>query len=106
MQTLFDLLDKLIQSTDKIAGLSTASFALLIAFAEGYYIYRVHRDDKISSEKWRITREEAVKAEIAQTESIARIADNVIALASAHNNLIAQVNHLATLVDERIPRRP
>lgn len=94
-----------INSFSQIGSLSTAAVFAMVAAAEGYYIFRKEQDLKLDSERWRIMREEAVRAEVAQTELISRMTDTIAGLAAAHNILVAQVQRVVTLVEERIPRR-
>ena len=94
----FDSLNKFIASFDKIGALSSSAILAMICAALGYRTYKKDKDDKTDSENWRKTREDAVKAEIAQTDGVNRMADN-LAILSAH------IARLVTLIEERIPRR-
>lgn len=95
----------LLQMAQQLGSLPSSALMALIVMAQSYYIYNKYKGDREDSENWRKTREEAVRAEMSQTDAIAKVADNVSALASAHNSLSSQVQTLYTLIDERVPRR-
>lgn len=97
-------IDKMIDIAQRLGALTPAAIFALIAMHQGYINYRKDRDAFVSNEKWRGTREGQVRAEEGQTLIMGKQVDVLAMNTASINSLSAQITHLATLIDERIPK--
>lgn len=98
-------LDKLIESAQKLGGMSAAAIFALIAVAQGYVLYKKEREASDSNEKWRLTRENQIRAEEAQTAVVDKLVEVTAMNTAALNIQTARIDRLSTIVEERIPKR-
>lgn len=98
-------IDTCIDTAQKIGGLSAAAILSLVCFAQGYMIYRREKHEEDNHEKWRQTNDNKIRAEDAQTSVMERLVEVVAMNTSAISAQADRINHLATLIDERIPKR-
>lgn len=101
-ETGFSFCDKLIDSAQKLGGLSASAILAIICMAMGYYLWKKLKQE----EEWSRTHESSVHAEEKQTEAINRMAESLMMLRDAHNTTTTQLGHLTTILDERLPRKP
>lgn len=97
-------LDKMIECAQKLGGLSAAAIFALFSIAQAYYIYKTQKEAAESNERWRLTRESQIKGDDAQTAVVSKLVDVASMNTFAINAQTSRIDHLATIIDERIPK--
>lgn len=98
-------IDKILEVCQKMGSLAPAAIFALVAVAQGYIIYRKEKFMEQSNERWRMTREGQIRAEEAQTIVQGKLVDVVAMNTTAVVAQNARIDHLSTIIEERIPRR-
>lgn len=97
--------DRILEIAQKLGSLSAATIFALIALAQGYLIYRKEKFSEDSNEKWRLTREGQIRAEEAQTTVVNKLVDITAMNTAAINAQTVRIDHLTTVIEERISRK-
>lgn len=92
------IIDGVFKTADRLGSLPTATILALLCISMGYYIYKKMKLDKADSENWRLTREEAVRAEEHQTEALNKLVDVTAMNAS-------EIKEMRIILNERLPYR-
>lgn len=97
--------EKCLDLAQKMGAMSAAGILSLVCMAQAWIIRKKENFTEVSNEKWRLTRDSAIRAEEGQTLVMGRVVDNISMNTSAVNALSARVDHLSTIIEERVPRR-
>lgn len=97
-------IEKLIECAQKLGSLSAAAIFALIAMGRSWELYQIRKEAADSNERWRLTRESQIKAEEAQTAVVSKLVDVASMNTFAINAQTSRIDHLTTIVDERIPK--
>lgn len=100
-----EFLNLWIDAAGKIANLGTTGILIAYLIYKEWMSYKKQDTDSKQSENWRVTREDAVRAEEQQTNALMATASQVSILGDSHNRLVERMEHLVTIVEERMPRR-
>ena len=98
-------IDWLVELAVKLGGLPSSAFLALVCIAQGHFIYQSNKDDRVEALKRLEAWENSTRAEERQTEALRKVADSVDMAGNAQNEMASQITRLATIIDERIPRR-
>ena len=100
-----DWVNKLIEVVQRLGALTPAAIFALVAVAEGYLIWKTQKDASVETLKRLDAWQASSKAEDQQTEAIEKMAEVSAMTAQAQQRTAEEVKILATLIDERIPKR-
>lgn len=98
-------IDEILGCAQKLGSLSAAAIFAFICIAQGYYIYKTQKDSTDSNEKWRLTREGAIRAEESQTQMMSKMVDVISMNTTTANANGIKIDRLSTILEERVPRK-
>jgi len=88
-----------------LGSLPSSAMLALLCLVMGVYIWRKYKSELIAQEKWRVTRADAIRAEEQQTNAFSKVIETLVMQNGLLNNLAEKISHIATLLDERLPRK-